>query len=78
MPGRNRFGEELKFLDFQKGGTKILKISKGEEPEKNLGWRKPEGGERFSKQNEGNPNFQVDFRDKKGRKWGLLETNELA
>ena len=55
-----------------------MKISKGEEPEKNLGWRKPEGGERFSKQNEGNPNFQVDFRDKKGRKWGLLETNELA
>ena len=30
---------------FQKGGTKILKISKRGEPEKNLGWEKPKVGE---------------------------------
>ena len=40
---------------------------------KKLGWRKP-GGEKDFQNERGKPTFQVEFRDKKGQKWGLSET----
>ena len=39
-----------------------------------MGWWKPKGGKIF-KMKGGDPTFQVEFRDKKGQKWGLSDTN---
>ena len=66
MPGRNRFGEELKFLDFQKGGTKILKISKGEEPEKIWGGGNQKEVRDFQSKMRGTQIFKLTLGIKKG------------
>ena len=55
------------------GNTNFENFKKGGDMKKKLGWRKP--GEEKDFQNErGKPTFQVEFRDKKGQKWGLSET----
>ena len=57
-----------------KGGTLILKVSKRGKLKKILGRRNQKGGEILSKR-KGEPTFSIKFRDRKGQKWGLLETN---
>ena len=54
-------GKEVKpnFENFEKGRPKKTR------------WSKPEGGKTFLEGN-GNPTFHVEFRDRKGQKWGTL------
>ena len=62
---------------FKRGGTQILKISKGGgEPEKSFGVGETKGGGgSFSEIKGVNQTFLVEFRDRKGQEWGQLGTN---
>ena len=53
---------------FKKGGPKLWKFQKGGGTWKKFVVGNPKGGTIF-KMKEGNPTFQVEFRDKKGGKW---------
>ena len=60
---------------FKRGNPNFENFKKGREPEKNFGWVKPKGGGKIFKRKGGNQAFQVEFRDKRGQKWGLSMTN---